>query len=195
MKEAGMATSGLARWRGQVGPLRATNKLDPAILSAELREGRHGYLKQRRALAGVTLGAMGALGVVALYQLGLIKRLPDVPLPMFDATQVDAAAEAYATLAMPNSVLKLGSYAVTLALVAAGGQNRVRRHPWLPLALAAKGLGLDLPVAARGVGQQWVRHRAFCVWSLAAGAASAISAVVALPEAWAALGRLWRGVA
>ena len=190
-----MATSALETWRERAGWLRATNKLDPAILSAELRDGRHGYLRQRRALAGLTLGAMGAMGVTALYQLGLIARLPDVPLPRFDAAQVDAAAEAYATLAMPNSVLRLGSYTVTLALVAAGGQNRARRHPWLPLALATKVLGLDLPLAARGVGQQWVRHRAFCVWSLAAGVATALSAGLALPEAWAALGRLWRGVA
>lgn len=161
----------------------------PEALSAELRRGRGPYLARRRAVAGLSLVAIGAMGMIALYQLGLIEHLPDPPLPFFDADAVDASAEAYARLAMPDGALGLGSYAATLGLAAAGGAARATDQPWLPLPLAAK-VGLDAAVAGKLTADQWTRHRAFCAWCLLASAATCASVPLVLPEARAAWRRL-----
>jgi len=80
--------------------------------------------------------AMGQ--IVSLYRMGILRRLPDIPLWPFNATRVDAAPYAYKRLQTPDGVLMIGTYAVTAALVAVGGRDRAARSPALPLLLAAK---------------------------------------------------------
>ncbi|MBW3633522.1 MAG: hypothetical protein KY456_10910, partial [Chloroflexi bacterium] len=53
--------------------------MTPAELSEQWRTGAGKHLVRRRRVAGLTLAAIGALGVVSLYQLGLIDHLPDPP--------------------------------------------------------------------------------------------------------------------
>jgi len=104
------------------------------------------------------------MGFIALYQLGLIRHLPDPPLPMMNADRVDGSAEAYERFRMPDAVLGFGSYAVTMALAAMGGTRRARETPWIPLALAAK-IAFDASNAGKLSVDQWTKHRAFCVCS------------------------------
>ena len=86
------------------------------------------------------------MGVTALYRLGIIQRLPDPPLPGFDANKVHGSGEAYGQLATPDAVLGLVSYAITLVLTTAGGENRLQTVPWLPTALGGCSLtGSDAP--------------------------------------------------
>jgi hypothetical protein len=112
----------------------------PEELSRQLREATGGSLEQRRKIAGLALAAAGSMGLISLYQTGIIKRLPDPPLPYFDSEKVNAGAEAYSRLSMPDAPIGLGSYAATLGLAAMGGENRAEEKPWIPLALAAKTL-------------------------------------------------------
>jgi uncharacterized membrane protein len=155
-------------------------------LSRQLRTGSSPSLTRRRKVVGLSLTAIGSMGLIALYQMGLIRHLPEPPLPGFDADRVDASAQAYARFAMPDAVLGLGSYAATMALAAAGGVDRAATHPWLPLALAAK-VGFDVLQAGKLTWDQWAKHRAFCVWCLVAAGASFAAAPLVLPEARAAL--------
>lgn len=151
-------------------------------LSRELREGDTPNLRRRRRATAFGLVAIGAMGVVALYQTGLLRHIPEPPLPGLDADKVDGSPEAYQTLGMPDGILGLGSYAATLALVTMGGADRARTHPWIPIAAAAKA-AVDGVQAARLTVDQWTRHRAFCSWCLlAAGATWAVLPAV-LPEA------------
>jgi hypothetical protein len=46
-------------------------------------------------VVGLSLAALGSMGFIFLYQLGLIKHLPEPPLPGFNADKVDASSEAY----------------------------------------------------------------------------------------------------
>lgn len=46
---------------------------------------------------------------IALYQMGIIRHLPELPLPRLNADVVDAASEAHAILATPDALLGLGS--------------------------------------------------------------------------------------
>ena len=160
--------------------------MTPTELQRAWRAGTMSSLAMRRAIACRTLAAMGAMGVIALYQLGIIHRLPDPPLPGFDADKVHGSDVAYARLAMPDAALGLMSYAVTFALTAAGGQDRARTTPWLPLALGAKA-AFDLAQAGRLLVLEVTRLRALSLWSLvAAGATASAVPLVAREARWAA---------
>ncbi len=155
---------------------------DPSALHDRWGPRRGKSLARRRGVAVLSLLAAGSMGMVAAYQLGLIRDLPDPPLPGFDSEKVAGSTEAFATLGMPDAVLGLGSYAVTLGLAAMGGGDRAATRPWLPLALAAK-VSLDAAIAGRKALGQWPRHRALCSWCLVAAGASFASVPLALPEA------------
>lgn len=139
-------------------------------LSRQLREGTGRFLGRRRGVVGLSLAAVGSLGVVALYQMGIIERVPEPPLPYLDADEVDAAPEAYAVLLMPDAVLGIGS------------QDRATDRPWIPLALAAK-VAFDAFEAGRLTLEQWTKHRAFCLWCLIAAGYTFATVPLVIPEA------------
>jgi len=162
-----------------------------ARLSRELRTGDNEHLAMRRRVAALSLVSMGSMAVVVLFQMGVLRSMPEPDLPLLDADKVDASPEAYQILAMPDGALGLVSYATTLALAAAGGKNRARTAPWLPIAMAGKA-AVDAAQAAKLSWAQWADHKAFCSWCLlAAGATFAVVPAV-LPEARAALRALRR---
>lgn len=163
--------------------------MKPEELSRQLRQGSSRYLVNRRGAVGLSLAAIGSLGVVSLYQVGIIRRVPEPQLPYLDADGVDAAPEAYEVLDMPDAVLGIASYAITAALAAAGGEDRATERPWIPLSLAAK-VAFDVAQAGKLTLEQWTRHRAFCLWCLAAAAASFATAPLVVAEARAALHEL-----
>ncbi len=163
----------------------------PGELSAQLRRGSGPFLARRRGVVGLSLAAIGSMGLIALYQMGIIRHLPEPPLPGLDADKVDAAADAYTYLAMPDGVLGLGSYAATMGLAAMGGADRATSRPWLPLLLAAK-VAADTAVAGKLTLDQWTKHRAFCFWCLLASAATFATVPLVIPEARAALRQLAR---
>lgn len=130
--------------------------MTPAELRRQLRTGQGRFLDARRRMAGLPLVASASTGLISLYQLGAIERLPDLPFALF---------------ATPDGVLGLANYAATLALIAAGGRDRAREHPWLPLALAAK-LTLDALASGKLTLDQWTKHRAFRIWCLLGASAT-----------------------
>jgi uncharacterized membrane protein len=129
------------------------------------------------------------MGLIALYQVGLLKHLPEPPVPGFDADKVDASDEAYSYFQTPDAFLGLGSYAATMGLAAIGGKNRAQTQPWIPLALLAK-TGADAAQAARLTVDQWTKHKAFCFWCLLAAAATFAALPLAVPEAVEAVHQL-----
>ena len=166
--------------------------MEPKELSLQLRRGTGGFSRRRRQVAGASLGAMVPMGVVALYQMGIIEHVPEPPLPDLDGDEVDAAPEAYAMLSTPDAVLGLASYALTLGLAAMGGEARSAQRPWIPLALAAK-VAFDVFGAVKLNAEGWREHRAFCLWCLLSAAATFATAPLVVPEARAALIALLRG--
>jgi len=158
---------------------------EAAQLSRELRTMTSPDLRRRRQIIGLSMVATASMGLIALYQTGLIKHLPEPPLPMMDADTVDASAEAYSRFSTPDAILGLGSYAATMGLAAMGGRDRVRKMPAVPLALAAK-IAFDVANAARLSVDQWTKHRAFCFWCLLAAASTVAMVPLAIPETIAA---------
>ena len=158
-------------------------------VSDDLRRGAGSFLEQRRRVAGLTSLASAALGVVGLYQFGLLRRVPEVSLPFLGADAVDASGEAYQQLKTPDAALGLVSAGVTLVLAGMGDRDRARTQPWIPVALAAKtaadaGGGLYL------LAEQITKHRRICSWCTLAALAQLATLPIALPEARAAVRRL-----
>jgi uncharacterized membrane protein len=163
--------------------------MTPKQLSRQLREGEDHSLARRRGIVACGLAAAGAMGVITLYQIGIIKHLPEPPLPGFDADKVDASEEAYSYFQTPDAFIGLGSYAATMGLAAMGAKNRAETRPWLPLALLAKTTA-DAAQAARLTIDQWTKHKAFCFWCLLAAAATFVALPLAVPEAVEAVNHL-----
>ena len=157
----------------------------PAVLSRQLRFDSNDDLARRRAVMGLSLGSAAVMGVIALYQTGVIKHLPEPPIPGLDADRVNGSAEAYRMFSVPDALLGLNSYAATAALAAAGGSRRASAGGWtrwLPLALAGK-TAFDAAQAGKLTWDQWAKHRAFCLYCLTAAAFTFIALPLALPEA------------
>ena len=165
------------------------NRHEAEVLSQQLRKGRNRTLARRRSVVALSLVSIGAMGVISLYQMGLIRHLPEPPLPRLNADKVDAAPEAYKILATPDAVLGLASYATTATLAAMGGEDRAARTPWIPLAFAAK-VGLDAAQALKLTWDQWAKHKAFCSWCLLAAGATLATVPLVIPETKEALGHL-----
>lgn len=170
-------------------PLIELETRAPAVLSWQLREASYPFLRERRGVISLSLVASVALSVIGLYQMGILKRLPEPRLPRFDAEQVNRSAEAYRWLETPDAFLGLGSYVATMTLAAMGGPNRAERQPWIPLALAVK-VGLDAALAGFQIMTQGRKLHIWCSWCLLTSAATFGSVPLVVPEARAALKRL-----
>ncbi len=161
--------------------------MKPEQLSHELRHGQGLFLSHRRRVIGLSLVSVASMGIISLYQTGIIKHLPE--LPGFNADKVDAAAEAYQYFQAPDATLGMVSYAATLMLAAMGGQQRAQTQPLIPLALAAKVL-VDALAAGKLTWDQWAKHKAFCSYCLIAAAATFAAVPLVIPEARSAYRRL-----
>ena len=155
-------------------------------LSSELRSSTTRAMKNRRVVIGLSLMATGALGIVAAYQIGVLKHVPEPELPLLDADKVDSSAEAFQKLSTPDAFVGMASYGVTMVLAAMGGPRRARLHPFVPLALAAK-VAFDVANAGKLAVDQWTKHKAFCSWCMLAAAATFATAPFVVPEAKEAL--------
>jgi uncharacterized membrane protein len=164
----------------------------PRELSRQLREDTSDDLARRRWTVGLSFVGVGAGMVVGLYQMGILRRLPDLPSTYFDATRVDASDYAYKRMATPDALLMVASYAVTAILAGAGGRDRAREHPALPIALAAKTV-YDAGLALKLGKEEWDENGALCGYCQAATLASIASVALAVPEAVRAIDHLMGG--
>jgi hypothetical protein len=154
-------------------------------VSDDLRRGSGSFLENRRRIAALhSLAALG-LGVVGLYQFGLLRRVPELPLPGLAADAVDASGEAYQELRTPDAALGIVSTGVTLVLAGMGDRGRAQGLPLVPLALAAK-VALDAAAGGYLLAEQVTKHRRICSWCTVAALAQMAAVPFALPEARAA---------
>lgn len=168
-----------------------TNPAQAEELGRELRQGSDATLKRRRGVVGLSIISIASMGIIALYQIGILKHVPEPPLPVFDAGKVNGSAQAYMYLSTPDAVLGLGSYAATLSLAAMGPANRAEKQPWVPIALAVK-VGADAILAGKLTVDQWTKHRALSFWCLLSAGSTFLGLPLVIPEARAALRELKR---
>ena len=95
--------------------------MTPRELSEELRNGDNENLRNRRRIVGLSMVGTAMSVVVSAYQFGLIKKLPDPPISVFDSSKVDASDFAYKRFQTPDGVMMLVNYGLTMWTAAAGG--------------------------------------------------------------------------
>ncbi len=178
------------RARGRSGGIGRSGSKGAERVSDDLRRHTSPHLRSRRVQTALTVGAAAAMGLITLYQTGIVRHLPDPPLPGFDSDRVDASGEAYELFRTPDAALGLANYGATLALIGMGGADRAGEQPLLPLLAAAK-LAADAAGAGYLTAEQVSRHRALCFYCLLAAGANWAAAGYALPEARDAW-RAWR---
>ena len=139
---------------------------------------------------GLSLVGLASMGAVSLLQTGLVRHLPDPPLPCFDSDKVNLSDTAF-PLGIPDGTLGLLSFALNLPLAAYGPRDRARRLPWLPVLGTAKALA-DAVVAAWYFYQMPVRKQAWCPYCIVGALADWAILVLALPEGRRALAEVRR---
>jgi uncharacterized membrane protein len=77
------------------------------------------------------------------------------------------------------------TYAITAWLAAAGGLDRPRRNPLLPIAMGIKIL-IDAVTNVELAREEWIENKAFCEYCQVATLCSFASLVLAAPEVIAA---------
>lgn len=158
-------------------------------LSRDLRYGGGPHLKRRRAIIGLCFFSCAALGAVALYQIGILKKLPQPRSKAFDTGKVNGSGEAYSMLATPDAFLGLASYAITATLAGMGSEKRWRTSPWMTVGMTLKLLA-DSGMAGKLTVDEFRRFKSFSVWSVATALATWTALPLAFPEAKAAVQRL-----
>ncbi len=119
----------------------------------------------RGGAIAANVAALASLVPVALHQFGAISHLPDPPLAICDSDLITQSKMAH-PLGIPDSVLGISSYAITLALLANAPRSPVVKK------LAAVKLAGDGCVAVANAIRQVVVFRKVCSWCLLTVAAT-----------------------
>lgn len=163
--------------------------LSPEELGRELRDGSGEFLQRRRKIIGLTFFSSSVLGLIALYQMGVLKTLPSPRWPGFDAEKVHGSPQGYSILSTPDALLGLASYGVTACLAGMGSEDRWKTHRLIPIGMGLKVLA-DAVFAGKLTLQECTKIRAFSVWSLLTAGATFAVLPLAIPEAKAAIRQL-----
>ena len=131
----------------------------------QLTNGRSPNLSARRRIAALAAGLAADFALIGMRQYGVIKKLPDLPLPGFDSNRVMTSRAAY-PFGIPDSALAVTGLGGIIALATARGAPRAR---WLD-----KLLGAAVAIGAAGATyylyQMIVRERRLCAYCLAGAA-------------------------
>lgn len=160
--------------------------MEPQQLSKELREGNSPDLERRRWIMGLSMLGASMGQIVSLYQTGVLKELPDLPIPFVDSDRVDASNYAYSRLDTPDGPLMLINYGITAWLTSTGGENRARENPLIPIAMGAK-LLMDCVTSLELAREEWSENKAFCEYCQVATLCSFASLALAAPEVMTAV--------
>jgi hypothetical protein len=152
-----------------------------ASLRHDFMHGSDALIDRRRGIVGLSIFSTCILGVVALYQTGILKRLPPHSR-LFDPEAVHGSRLGFSMgVTAPDAVLGMASYATTASLAAIGDAEQWRTGRTLPIATAAKCI-VDAALSSRLAVEQWKRFRTFSPWSLLVFAATCGSLIFATRE-------------
>jgi hypothetical protein len=167
-------------------PRRSRSAGPPANFSA----GESQELDLRRVAMGASLLGMVSMGLVALFQSGAIRHLPDPPVDGFDSDHVNAPARS-SLWGVPDGFCKFTAHVIMLVFAAAWTADRAERRPWLPFLAAGFAVGQAI-TAGWAVCRMPKVHKAWCGYRLADAVAHFVTAVAMLPAVTRALCRCMR---
>ena len=148
-------------------------------------------MRERRWIAGLSMFSGMVMSGIGLFQMGIIRRMPQPRSRWFDAETINGSPQAYSILHTPDALLGAMSYAATACLAGASDPDRAQTAPWIPLAMEAK-LAADAALAVTMTMTQWTRYRVFCFGCILSAGATFAAAALGAREAAAALRTIGR---
>lgn len=135
--------------------------------------------KERRKL--IALSALGLVdfSIISLYQTGVIRHLPDIPLPIFDSNKVNAAKDAY-QFGVPDGPVSAVVYGLTMVMASASGTDKANRSPLFDVALGATVAG-NAGGALYYLYDMVFKQKKICLYCVTGAAINIASAVIVAP--------------
>lgn len=118
----------------------------------------------RRKIAAFAALGMIDFSMISLFQMGYIKKLPDLPGKIFDSEKVNTAKEAV-LLGVPDGVVSIGGYAATMILAMAASRYK-KQSRLLDVALGGVLLG-QAAGAAQYMVNMTTKQKKICVYCVA----------------------------
>lgn len=150
-------------------------------LRRDLQGGTGDDLRRRRAIIGLSLLGIGSMAAATLFQMGIVKHLPDPPLENFDADAVTSSDVAYA-LGGADAALSVASLALNIPLASAGGEDRARTKPLIPLVFAGKAI-TEAAIAGWFFYRMAFKERNWCAYCIVNAGSIWGVGLLSLPEA------------
>lgn len=102
----------------------------------KIRKDKSKKTKNRRKIAALAALGLIDFSLISLLQMGYIKKLPDLPGKLFDTEKVNTSKDAV-IMGLPDGVIALGAYTLTMILAVAGMRLKKKRSRYADLALGA----------------------------------------------------------
>lgn len=163
--------------------------MDVKKIRKSLREGSSDDLERRRKLICLSAIGLADFSIISLYQTGVIKSLPDIPLSIFDSNKVNASESAY-QLGVPDGPVSSLAYSAVMVLASAGGSESSGRKPVFDVALGAT-------VAGNAVGAVFYlsnmifKQKKICLYCVTGAAINIASAIIIAPVVLKSLKKLF----
>jgi len=154
----------------------------------DLRRGDTAGLERRRASIALSLVGMASMGATALLQTGLVRHLPDPPLPGFDSDKVNLSDDAF-PFGVPDGPIALAGFALNVPLAALGPSDRARKMPVVPLLAFAKS-SVDAAISGWLFYKMPTKEKAWCIYCIIAFFVNLGLLALAVPEAKQSLATL-----
>lgn len=164
--------------------------MDAQKIKEELREGNSDSLDRRRKLIGLSAIGLADFSIISLYQTGVIKSLPDIPLPIFDSNKVNASKTAY-RFGAPDGPVSLLAYSAIIVLGSAGGSEASGRKPVLDLALGAAVAG-NAVGALSYLANMIFKQKKICLYCVTGAAINIASAIIIAPVVLKSIRKIFR---
>ncbi|WP_347158643.1 vitamin K epoxide reductase family protein [Pontibacter chitinilyticus] len=132
--------------------------------------------QSRRQIAALAALGLIDFSLISLFQLGFIRKMPDLPGKIFDTEKVNTSKSAV-LLGLPDGVVSLGAYTATILLAAAATRFK-KPSRVLDVALGGVLLG-QAAGAAQYLADMTFVQKKVCIYCVA-GAAINFAALVPL---------------
>lgn len=156
-----------------------------AAIRQELLTGTGEELEKRRMIMALSAVGLVDFAIISLYQAGVIKRLPELPIKSFDSNKVNAAPEAY-QMGAPDGTISALVYAGNMVLATAGGTEASGRKPVFDILLGSTIAG-NAAGALYYLYDMIFKQNKVCPYCIAGAAINIASAVIVAPLALKAL--------
>ncbi|MDX5348930.1 MAG: vitamin K epoxide reductase family protein [Hymenobacteraceae bacterium] len=133
----------------------------------QIRNDKSEATRNRRKIAALAVLGLIDFGLISLFQMGAIKKLPDLPGKVFDTEKVNTDGKAV-LLGMPDGVVSLGGYAATVVFAMAATRFK-KQSRWIDLALGAVVAGQAAGAAQYLVNMATVQKKA-CIYCIGGAA-------------------------